>query len=62
MRSTKKQRDELRLCHPGVGFIVWHKGAGEVGDIDIFIHPKTKAICYISTGKPIQLDFYEEGK
>lgn len=56
LRSTKKQRDELRQCHPGVGFIIWNNGCG-VSEVDVFIHSKTKQLCYISTGKPASFDF-----
>jgi len=59
LRSTKKQRDDLSMCHPGVGFIVWNNGTG-ISEVDIAINRKTKQPCYITNGKPIELDFYEE--
>ena len=59
MRSTKKQREELRQCHPGVGFVVWNNGLG-ISEVDVFVDRKTKQLCYIANGKPIELDFYEE--
>lgn len=59
LRSTEKQRDELLQCHPGVGFVVWNTGIG-VAEVDVCINRKTKQLCYIATGKPIDLEFYEE--
>ena len=58
MRSTKKQRDELSQCHPGVGFIVWNNGLG-ISEVDVFINRKTKQLCYISSGQPINLEYFE---
>ena len=58
LRSTRKQRDELENCHPGVGWILWNNGLG-VSEVDVCVNRKTKQICYISNGKPVELDFIE---
>lgn len=29
VKSTKKQRDEIRKCTIGAGFLIYHKGNGE---------------------------------
>ena len=59
LRSTKRQRDELSQCHPGVGFIVWNNGLG-ISEVDFYISPKDKQPLYIANGKPVELDFYRE--
>lgn len=59
LSSTKQQHVELSQCHPGVGFLVYNNGCNIV-EIDTCINRKTKELCYLSTGKPIELELYEE--
>lgn len=56
VKSTKRQRDEIRKCHAGVGFLVYHEGNGVSVETEFFINRKTKQPCYISNGKPLEFD------
>lgn len=60
LKSTKGQRDKIRNCNVGVGLLVYNYGGGSTVEMEVFIHPKTKQLCYIQNGKPIELDYTEE--
>jgi len=60
LKSTKKQRDEIRKCHPGVGFMVYHKGKGETVEVEFFINRITGMPCYIKNSMPLEFDIIEE--
>ena len=57
--STKAQRDRLEQCHPGVGFLVYNNGLG-ITEVEFGIHRKTKELCSIQSGKPLQFEVYDQ--
>ena len=60
LRSTKKQRDDLENCHPGVGLLIYNNGLNIV-EVDTCLN-KAKQLCCCSTGKPVQFEIFEEAK
>jgi len=59
IHATKSQRDKLRSCHPGVGFMVYHSGNGTTVELEFYINRKTGQPCRISNGKPVEFDIIE---
>ena len=51
IRSTKGQRDKLRKCHEGVGFLVYHAGNGETTETEFYIHDGE--LLYIDDGRKV---------
>lgn len=60
IKSTKKQRDEIRKCRSGVGHMLYHKGNGETVEVEFFINRKTGFPCYITNGQPLEFEITED--
>ncbi|MCK5217119.1 MAG: hypothetical protein KAJ93_04995 [Methanosarcinales archaeon] len=60
IKSTKKQRDEIRKCHGGVGFMLYHIGNGETVELEFYINRKTRQPCYITNGQPLEFEIIED--
>ena len=54
IKSTKKQREELLRCHPGVGFMMYKLGEDQVVEIEFYIDRKTKQLRYVSNGELVE--------
>jgi len=57
IKSTKKQRDKLLNYHTGVGFVMWKKGQDTTCEVEFYL--KDGIPCYLTNGKPVEFDIYE---
>lgn len=59
VKSTKGQRDELRRCNPGVGFLVYNMGNGQTCEFEFYLDRNNQP-RFIGNGQPVQFEVYEE--
>lgn len=58
IRATKKQRDEILKCHPGVGYLIYKVDAKTTCEVEFFIHNGIPH--YLTNGKPIEYNYIRE--
>lgn len=59
IKSTKGQRDQLRKCHHGVGFCVYHKGNGVTIEFEFYLDRNGQP-RFIGNGQELQFEVYPD--
>lgn len=58
IRSTKRQRDFVKQCHIGVGFMLYRYNEHETCELEFFI--KGGVPHYIANGEPVKFDCIQD--
>jgi hypothetical protein len=56
IKLTKAQKKSMWDCRVGYGVVLYKAAENTLGEFEFFIHPKDKAMHYITNGSPVEFD------